>query len=198
MSGPNNIPSPGSLYVRARGEAVTVDLGERGLMFALMQSEWAANALMSTVTPLTADERRNLQEGTSEIEVMMKRLMAVPYEQERSLPRYIQFGVAPPALSGPPNGYPILVRFDDLAKPETVKRVDADNLAASFGKGIKLKSITIVRTKAVMTRGIVNRLPWLKTLNGGLVKIRPKDVVAGPQPIATVLHDGDFSYGVEK
>lgn len=198
MSGPNNIPTPGSLYRTARGEAVTVDLGERGLLFALIQSDWAANALMSTVTRLTPEEMRNLQEGTSEFEIMMKRLMAVPYEQDRPLPRYIQFGVAPPALSGPPNGYPILVRFEDPALPKTVERVDADNLAASFGKGVKLKSITIARTEAAMTRGIVNRLPWLKTLNGGLVKIRPKDVVAGPQPLAAVLHDGDFIYGVEK
>lgn len=198
MSGPNNIPTPGSLYRTARGEAVTVDLGTRGLLFALIQSEWAANALMSTVTHLTPDEMRNLPEGTSEFEILMKRLMAVPFEQERPLPRYIQFGVAPPALSGPPNGFPVLVRFDDPALPKTVELVDADNLAASFGKGVKLKSITIARTKATMTRGIVSRLPWLKTLNGGLVKIRPKDVVAGAQPLATVLHDGDFIYGVEK
>lgn len=200
MSGPNNIPTPGSLYRTARGEAVTVDLGTRGLLFALIQSEWAANALMSTVTHLTPDEMRNLPEGTSEFEILMKRLMAVPYEQERPLPRYIQFGVVPPALSGPPNGYPILVRFDDPALPKTVELVDADNLAASFGKGVQLRSVTVARTETAMTSGIVNRLPWLKTLRGGLAKVPPMSSAEDVKDLSLAFHlsDADFSYGVIK
>ncbi len=198
ISGPNNIPNPGSLYTEARGEAVTIDLGERGLVFALLQSEWSAWALHSVFPRLTSEELSRLRDDEHELVPMMERLFKLPLDKPVPLPRQIQTGALKSYKPEMTDNYPRLVRFDDPAKPETVKRVDADNLAASFGAGVKLKSVTIARTEAAMTKGIVNRLPWLKTLNGGLVKIKPMEVVAGPQPLASVLHDADFSYGVEK
>ena len=193
MSGPNNIPSPGSLYLRARGEAVTVDLGERGLLFALLRSkyiiDWAAGALMSVVPSLSPGEIRNLPDGVDEFGMLMDRLLAVPFEQPRPLPRYVQLGVNPPLESGPPNGYPMLVRFDDLTKPETVKRVDPDDMAASFGHGVVLKSITVARTAETVTTSIKRRLNWVdkyfdQMLDGSRIN--------NSQELANILSVADF------
>ena len=58
--------------------------------------------------------------------------------------------------------YPRLVTFTDIADPETVRRVDPDDLAASFGPGYRLKSMTLEITDEPVTKGAVERvLGWM-------------------------------------
>jgi hypothetical protein len=114
------------------------------------------------------------------------------------LHRYVRWGIAPVPTKGPPNGYPLLVRFRDLADPTSVERVDPDDLANSFGKGVTLKAITVARTEAEVSRGIEGRLPWLEKIQGGLMKM-PRNVPVGqPMPLAVNLSDADFRIGVLK
>ena len=54
-----------------------------------------------------------------------------------------------------------MVRFRDIKKPATVEAVDPANLAASFGKGVKLKRILIQITDDDVTTGIEKKLPSL-------------------------------------
>ena len=57
--------------------------------------------------------------------------------------------------------YPLFVTFDDLDDPASVKRVDPDDLEASFGEGYSLKSATLEITDEEITEGrIVDLLPW--------------------------------------
>jgi hypothetical protein len=204
MSGPNNIPTPGSLFTEIRGEAAAVDLGNRGYLFALLRSEqnldWAHGALLQTVPALTIEELRQLPADADDFDIWMERLLAVPFEQKRALPRYVRYGVSTVPTSGPPNGYPMLVQFDDPTTPATVKQVDADNLAAHFGDGVKLKSMSVTRTEAEVSKGIEKNLAWLKELNGGLAKVPPMSSGSDVQdlPLAFHLSDADFSYGVIK
>jgi hypothetical protein len=55
----NAIPSPGMLSYKVRGEAVAVDLGARGVMFALLRSDdsvdWAAGAFEAMAPPTPRD-----------------------------------------------------------------------------------------------------------------------------------------------
>ena len=58
--------------------------------------------------------------------------------------------------------YPLLVTFDDINVPKTVKKVDPDNLVASFGPGYSLKSITLEITDDPVTTGKMEQiLGWL-------------------------------------
>ncbi|GJL68036.1 MAG: hypothetical protein NPIRA06_06710 [Nitrospirales bacterium] len=41
-----------------------------------------------------------------------------------------------------PKNYPLLVAFMDINDPTSVKEVDLDNLAATFGPGVSLKRLT--------------------------------------------------------
>ncbi|WP_421849677.1 hypothetical protein [Oricola sp.] len=62
----------------------------------------------------------------------------------------------------PRENYPRLVTFGHIGSPQTVRRVDPDNLAATFGPGYRLKSITLEITDAPVTRGEVETvLGWL-------------------------------------
>jgi hypothetical protein len=60
-----------------------------------------------------------------------------------------------------PDNYPMLVTFDDISDPKTVKLVDPANLAATFGPGFALKSIAIEITDENVTEGKVEKvLGW--------------------------------------
>jgi hypothetical protein len=62
----------------------------------------------------------------------------------------------------PSDRYPMLVTFDDINDPKSVKLVDPANLAATFGPGFALKSITVEITDANVTGGKVGKLlEWL-------------------------------------
>ena len=55
----------------------------------------------------------------------------------------------------PRERYPLLVTFTDLADPTTVRRVDPDDLAATFGPGVALKRVTLEITDEAVTEGEV-------------------------------------------
>ncbi len=62
-----------------------------------------------------------------------------------------------------PDQYPLLVTFDDINDPASVKRVDPAKLEATFGPGYRLNGITLALTKEPVTKGEVERvLGWVK------------------------------------
>jgi hypothetical protein len=64
----------------------------------------------------------------------------------------------------PHENYPLLVTFTDIADPNTVQKVDPDNLAASFGAGVSLQRITLKITDEKVTEGsIASVLPCLQS-----------------------------------
>lgn len=134
---------------RIRGEAVAVDLPGGHTLFALLQSEdetdWAGT-VMHYLAPKAEDEK---------FEERFDNVLLI--EGERELPRHW-----PPFAGGLIlSGYPMLVRFADIADPKTVEKVDPDKLAAAFGTGVKLRRITVQMTDDPVTTGIEWRLGWL-------------------------------------
>ena len=161
VAGRNSIPTPGAVNRRVKkGEAVTVDLGARGLLFALLRSDdnsdWASGVMFGF-----APEVRQIHDADGKYDssaTFRARFMAMlkqrqPFELRGRLPgsRYIEGGLARPMLVG----------FADIADPTTVERVDPDALAAAYGQGVKLKRITIQLTDDPLTTGIEKRLGWL-------------------------------------
>ncbi|BAB54831.1 hypothetical protein [Mesorhizobium japonicum] len=60
------------------------------------------------------------------------------------------------------NKYPDFVTFDDISNPKSIKRVDPDNLSATFGPGVVLKQVTLTITGEAVTDGAIEKvLPWL-------------------------------------
>jgi hypothetical protein len=65
-------------------------------------------------------------------------------------------------VSLPPEGWPMMVMFADIADPTSVARVDPNDLAASFGEGVRLKAVTLEITRADVTEGVVDALlTWI-------------------------------------
>ena len=62
----------------------------------------------------------------------------------------------------PPGRYLVRVKFDDVAKPETVRLVDPADLAATFGTGVRLRGMTFEMMEEAVTEGarLVVRSRW--------------------------------------
>lgn len=139
-----------------RGEAVAIDLPNGRTLFALLRSEggsvdapsyWPVLAYNDILDP-NADFVQHVRQLAQIPPVSVVKPLA---KTEHVLPNG---GSEISAL-------PLLVTFGDLNDPESVRAVDYNDLAASFGAGYKLKSITAEITNARITNGIAKRLSWL-------------------------------------
>ena len=125
-----------------RGEAVTVDLGAHGKLFAVWSHDDAYRVVFDSFPGPPGLTRSGIEYYT--------RLKGT-----KSL-----LGSANPMM-------PLLVYFEDINDPMTVKKVDSNNLAKVFGDGVQLKEIAIEMTDEPTTTTIDKHLVWLKGLNGG-------------------------------
>jgi hypothetical protein len=137
------------------GEATVVELPNGQYLFALVSNqstrsdgflilatEYVANEAFSEQLsggkPLVADDTRS---------ELFEKLQV--FRGSRTLPR---------------DQYPLLVTFKDINDPTSVKLVDPANLAATFGQGYRLKSVTLEITDEDLTKGRVEKLlPWLNS-----------------------------------
>jgi len=167
------------VFLRIRGEAVAVDLPDGRTLYALLRSggdvEWAARVI-PFLSPAAEDENP------------LDDLLLL--EGKKELPRKW-------SAQGPFNNvsaYPMMVTFGDLTDPTSVTEVDPDDLAASFGAGVKLKRITVELTNDPVTTGIAERLGWLEEVGrarGSLIPNPPK-YLSEAKPI-DLVSPNDFS-----
>jgi hypothetical protein len=141
----------GGAGVEVRGEAAAVDLPGGQTLFALLRSDagfdWAGG-VMFFVTPVPANVSADEEIGRHVEAVHNNRKLNV-------LPRMKPgaYNVDPPV-----SAYPMMVRFRDSADPVSVEKVNPDNLASSFGAGVKLRRITVQVTDDAVTRLIDDKI----------------------------------------
>lgn len=97
-----------------------------------------------------------------------------------------------------PDNYPTLVTFADINDPSSVTRVDPDDLAAGFGPGYALSSITLAITDEPVTKGRVEAvLGWLESIGRRQANLmgKPKHglVSEQPDPAIYLISPSDFS-----
>lgn len=126
------------------GEAVVVDLGRRGVLFALLKRVYRRN--------------HHLDELSGDV---VLRAGYTKYDQESYAELARDIAATEGVIEVLPQELPMLVRFRDIDDPATVEKVDPNNLAKSFGAGVRLKRATIEMTSDPVTTGIEKRLGWL-------------------------------------
>ena len=171
--------------VKARGEAVAVDLPDGQVLFVLLRSasmvDWAATL---PGIPLPEDDVSIgvFKERQAQLE---RQLDAV--SRDRTV--YYLWGGT---ISKDRAQYlPYMVRFRDMADPKSVEQVDPADLAKSFGPGVKLKSLTVQVTDEPMTKSIEKRLRWLGEYPEPHLAPIPGGGVATPT-MGQFLTHGDF------
>ncbi|WP_421850629.1 hypothetical protein [Oricola sp.] len=154
-----------TLVRRVAGEAAFVELRPGSYLFALLADE-AKRALY-------AFELNTMAEGHMAGYVALEKMHGA-----RVLPR---------------ENYPRLVTFGHVGSPQTVRRVDPDNLATSFGPGYRLKSITLEITDAPVTRGEVETvLGWLDEYYDKKLDGRRYETIEAENRLANSLASGAF------
>ncbi len=167
-----------------RGEAVVVDLGERGTLFSL------------------------ISDGT---DYEMYQVFPTPKIPETSLEgiKYYKKTLKP-GMKGELNpnerpGYPALVTFTDMNNPKSVTLVRGyvfhpetqtseleNHFEELFGEGVSLKAIELEVTKEPVTKKIDAVLPWLSTVKKGSLDGR---LSGGGPELSNILHYGNFKKG---
>jgi hypothetical protein len=128
--------------MRTRGEAVAVDLSGGQTLFALIPDSSLTQAV------LDPDWKNDWVESAKRISGGDTPAGALPMDPAKPVGRFDK-----------PSGYPMLVRFRDSADPKTVEEVKPDDLAASFGAGVRLRRIILQMTDEDVTVGIEKKLP---------------------------------------
>lgn len=157
-SGPS-LFQEGTTTVSLKGEAVVVDLGARGVLFAPMHTDDYMTVFQ--MFPVPGEPPGNGNTTGKGI-------------------RYYRSLVTPPKEL-PLKEYPELVMFRSLKDPKSITLVQemarredpdvhwaeqayyikADHFEELFGKGVKLHSITIEMTNERLTKKIEKWLPWM-------------------------------------
>ncbi|MDP3703415.1 MAG: hypothetical protein Q8R78_03420 [Candidatus Omnitrophota bacterium] len=170
----------------SRGEAVVLDLGPRGTLFALLKADTDSRSTPETIVLRAFNFPGGVLPGP--IDEGLRQLQRLSGKRELPL-----------------TSLPLLVRFRDLNDPKTVERVDPLDIGKSFGAGAKLVRATLEIVPAgvwplswfgitgePITTGIDERLVWLKRLKGGYLD----GAFAGGGPaLSNILFGGNFKTG---
>ncbi|HET6407094.1 MAG TPA: hypothetical protein VFG14_04375 [Chthoniobacteraceae bacterium] len=136
-------PEAGGIGTSVEGEAVMIDLGSRGKLFALLYSpqnrDYAAGIAPSVLLPVLIDRRGTAAAWGNNLRALKKVRGSAALNLHQ---------------------YPLLVRFRDIRDPRTVVRVLPNDLASHFGPGVRLRGINIQISEDPITQGIASHLPW--------------------------------------
>jgi hypothetical protein len=120
-------------------------------------------------------------------------LIALLTEREYKTNIWIPDHRKPPASRDlDPWELPLLVTFTDASDPKTVREVDPTNLASTLGPGVQLRRAHVEVAEERPTRKIVERLPWLQTIERGMLDGRKYSTIDAENRLANDLHQGNF------
>ncbi len=177
-------PDVGSANFGLIGEGVVIDLGQRGVLFSIISPSTWSNEFFETFYSQRGG-------GTAE---GIKYYASLPLGTKGELPAMY---------------YPAFVMFKDINDPNSVTLVreqaffpmrdhnkqPEDNFEKLFGKGFKLKPITIEITNEPVTWKMNNILPWLKDFYS---KRLDGDRYGSSSELANTLSAGSFSTGEKR
>lgn len=165
ISLPKTLPDAGVVDARLRGEAIAVEVTPGHYLFVLLDGGlgWAQDAYDKNQVGSVFEENM----------------------------RFIIAQEGGPPVSLPADDLPMMVTFDDISDPTTVRLVEPDDLTGTFGPGVRLKGLILEITDEAITEGRVERLlawlgsypePALGPATGGTSNI----------PFYRLVHMGDF------
>ncbi len=134
-------PEASRVSSKVVGEAVAIEVTPGRWLFALLdgREDGLGGAAYLSYPAFGLDKALD-RDGQHTYDAAVAQLLAQPLDTPGTIP---------------PSDYPLMVTFDDIAKPETVRLVDPADLAASFGPGVTLKAVTLEVTEDAVTSGQV-------------------------------------------
>lgn len=137
------------------GEALTVDLGEKGILFALMAGDLERKSLDPEVFLFNAANgihRDDIPKEFDNVARLGNRQIDIPVAE-----------------------LPLLVRFRDINDPDSVERVNPLHLDAKFGPGVKINKASVELTKESITSELAESIKWIKTGFSHIFYLKPDE-----------------------
>jgi hypothetical protein len=156
----------------SRGEAIVVDLGEHGKLFALMKgvtSQGNADRIVLEAFPASPN------------------VVTISTE---NMGRYKETNLK--AELGP-NQYPLIVRFRDINDPSTVELVDLSTSAKLSPGEPRLRQITLETTRDAVTFGLGKILLWFDEWQKRGGTLSGQIIFYPPTPPEALLIPSDFA-----
>jgi hypothetical protein len=142
------------------GEAVVVDLGSRGRLFALLSGPglngpWSAQNVFRDSLPVRSEINNDgvlarAWRNGEDVRADVKCPTDVVYSLMESRHSAAKYRNCPP-----------MIKFGDLRDPASAKIVDPTDFARTFGPGVQLKSVRIALTHEQVTHQVEQLLPWV-------------------------------------
>lgn len=176
---------------KVTGEAVVVDLGERGVVFALLRGTYGvdfAHRVAAKAFPGKPGGMGYTPEGIDY------------YEHLKDVKTDLQI-----------DNMPMMVTFGDMNDPTSVELVyktariqnkdewtnpsyeATDNFERLFGKGVRLKRVTLEMTDDPVTTGVLKWLPWLPEYRNKMLDGDKTWYAHARLKLANMLSSGDFA-----
>ena len=168
-------PETHPVSYEVKGEAIAVDLGKHGVVFALVN--WTDVEMVQAAFPF---HNPNSKEG-------LNYYKNLPIGKKETLTKWI----------------PQFVMFENLNDPMTVKLVrggrfnkdtqktdQVNDFETIFGTGVNLKNVTVEITDEPVTWKIEKILPWMYKIKGGYIN---GEFTSRNAPLG--LHGGNFKKG---
>ncbi len=166
------------------GEAVVVDLGDKGLLFVLLTEDPDRQAPDGKPRGLIS------QSGTP---FGLLQDAVLPY-QDTTPKTFDTINALRHPVDVPIAHLPMLVHFRDINDPKSAERVDPNHLEMSFGPNVKIVRAAVEITEDPVTFGIQNRAVWIKELAGSI----GKDMHLPYGHLLNQINDGSFRQGIRE
>ena len=135
------LPDSAAVDLHFQGEAVPIDL-PGGTLFALVGDRHNVMSFVGTIIDSFDPSHPRAEELVE---------LAAELGTQRALGRTVIMAA---------DSFPSLVRFRDIREPRTIELVDPNEIAKSFGPGVKLKRIFLTIVNEPVTTGIEKRFRW--------------------------------------
>lgn len=163
------VPEVADADVTVKGEAVVVDLGQRGVLFGIMDIDGSRQLVFESFPGPIPYSEEGLKYYS---ELKDSKIISDP----KKYPEYAQ-----------------LVTFSNLNDPLTVKGVHPEKPDVVFGEGVNIQNMTVEMTEEPITWGIEEKLPWLNNIKGGYLH---GELTSRKAPLG--LDGGNFKRGDRK
>ncbi|MBI1301218.1 MAG: hypothetical protein GC137_06100 [Alphaproteobacteria bacterium] len=161
-----------------QAEAIPVDLGQRGVVFALVSDVSSQNGLYQAFPTSAPTSKEGIEYYSENLKTGMKA------EWIDNQPQFVTFGDLKQPLTVE------LVKGErfDLEKQ---KNIPVDDFERIFGEGVKLESIYVEITDEPLTKNIYGWLPWLTETKANIDGTR----ITTSNDLSNTLHKGNFIKG---
>ncbi len=156
----------GPFWTEVVGEATFLELGEGRYLFATIGSSGSPISMASEAVGMNTNRGNSMDRIEEALEAASK------------------------PLPIPPEHYPLLVTFDDIKDPASVKQVTPENFSEIFGAGYGLKEITVEMTEQTVTSNKISKI--LPCLDSRKLCAGSVDVVINQKSRNVYIQNGFF------